>query len=257
MSILISSLRIFAVMGIFLFHTLSLYKLENYNIDFYSILIFCFLSGYLSSNIDKLNRISWLKKRFLSIMVSYWIVIIPALLLNRLFGYKKTLLFGDLVTLLGGNMFLHTKVYVEAWYITFILLLYLFIYFQSFAKMPVLKGICWLFGFLLFTYCFKKSYYFLAFTIGFYFSQFVSPPLKAESGQHFLSELLFKIQGYGYDFFLLHGGILVFFSVVLKLGMIETFAIGMLVTILSSLLLNNVSRSIIKRINPQVQKHLN
>lgn len=249
LSISISSLRIIAVAGIFLFHILALYHYDNRNIDFYSILIFCFLSGYLSSNINKLNRLLWLKKRFFSIMVSYWIVIIPALVLNRFFNYKHTLLLGDIVTLLGGNMFLETKVYVEAWYITFVLLLYIFIFLQSFAKVPVIKLFCWFLAFLLFTAMgFSKSVYFLAFTLGFLLSQIVAPPKKAESGSNVLSILLFKIQRYGYDFFLLHGGILVFLSVVMKLDIVATIVLGLLITILGSLLLNKVSGSLIRRL---------
>ncbi len=118
-SITISVLRIFATSGIFIFHLLGLYDKNNKGIDYLSILIFCLLTGYLSYGI-KSNPYNWLKKRFLSILIPYWIVIVPALIINRIICYKNTSILSDVITLLGGNLFLETKVYVIAWYITFV-----------------------------------------------------------------------------------------------------------------------------------------
>jgi hypothetical protein len=127
-------------------------------------------------------------------------------------------------------------------------LLYFFIYLQSFAEIPLVKGLCWLLAFIIFSYGLMKSYYFLAFTGGFAFSQIIPPPRKVESGHNFLCRSLFRIQGYGYDFFLIHGGILVLLAVILKLSIKETLMIGVLVSILSTLLLHKISGSILKRI---------
>ena len=130
-SISISSLRICATAGIFLFHILGLYGFNQHHIDFYSILVFCFISGYLINKLGK-NAFKWFTKRAFKILIPYWIVIIPALIINRIISYKDTTVIEDFITVLGGNMFLDKKVYVIAWYITFVLLLYGFNYFLSF-----------------------------------------------------------------------------------------------------------------------------
>ncbi len=166
-SIAISVLRISATAGIFIFHLLGLYGKNNQGMDFISLLIFCLLTGYLSSGI-KSGTYEWLKKRFLSILLPYWIVIVPVLIINRIVCYKNTTILLDFITLLGGNMFLKTKVYVIAWYITFVLLLYCFIFFQSFFTNFFLKALAWLAGLLVFSMIFHKGYYFTSFGLGFY-----------------------------------------------------------------------------------------
>lgn len=246
-SIIVSGLRILAVFGIYIFHMLSLYNLDNYRIDVISIIIFCFLSGFLvSKNIN--NPYDWLKKRTLLIILPYWIVIIPALFFNRIVGYKETTILGDFVTFLGGNMFLDKKVYVIAWYITFIMLLYLFIFFQSFFQLLILKFFYWGIGFIIFSVVLNKTFYFIAFAIGFLVSVFFSPPKKIESGEMNLAKILFLIQGYGYDFFLVHGGVLVFLTVILKLSFTHTFIFGIIISALCSLILHSMSLYLFKKL---------
>ena len=75
-SIILSSVRFLATGGIFLFHVLGIANLNNNYLDFISILIFCFLSGFFGTKVN-LHPHKWIIRRFFSIMILYWLVIIP------------------------------------------------------------------------------------------------------------------------------------------------------------------------------------
>jgi len=245
-SSLISSLRILATAGIFLFHILGLYGFNNQKIDFFSIIIFCFLSGYLSCEVGH-KPSQWLMKRSFKILMPYWMVIIPALLINRIVSYKDTTVIEDFITLLGGNMFLDKKVYVIAWYITFVLLLYGFIYFQSFFNGIFLKSIAWIIGLFVFAFAFNKLYYFISFGAGFFLSKIITPPDKSEYKIFFLSRVLYDVQKYCYCFFLIHGGVLIFLFHILKFNFVYSFFIGSLLSMFGAIILRILTTLSIKK----------
>ncbi len=242
-SVIISGLRIFATSGIFIYHLLGLYGKDNKGIDYVSILIFCLLTGYLSYG-EKKNSYTWLKKRFLSILIPYWIVIIPALAINRIICYKNTSILSDFITLLGGNMFLQTKVYVIAWYITFVLLLYFFIFFQSFFNHYFLKVLAWLAGFLVFYLLFDKSHYFISFGLGFFLASFLPPVSKKPAENYRSIKFLFSLQDHCYGFFLIHGGVLIFLYNICKVDFFSSFLFGLGLSFLGSIILNKISKKI-------------
>ncbi len=243
-SITISGLRIFATSGIFIFHLLGLYGKNNNGIDYVSILIFCLLTGYLSYG-KKKDSYNWLKKRFLSILIPYWIVIVPALTINRILCYKNTSILSDFITLLGGNMFLKTKVYVIAWYITFVLLLYCFIFFQSFFSHYFPKTLAWLAGFLVFYLIFDKSHYFISFGLGFFLASFLPPTNKKSAENKGPIKFLFNIQDYCYGFFLIHGGVLIFLYNICKADFFSSFLFGVSLSIIGSIILNRIAKNLI------------
>lgn len=244
---MISSLRICATGGIFIFHILGLYEFNNHRIDFISILVFCFLSGYLSCEVGQ-NPTQWLIQRVYKILLPYWIVIIPVLLINRIISYKDTSIIGDVITILGGNMFLDKKVYVIAWYITFVLLLYIFIYFQSFFKGIVLTTIAWIIGLFVFTAILDKLYYFVSFGIGFFISKLIIPPNKIDYKKFIFSQILYVLQKYCYSFFLIHGGVLLFLFHILKLDFVHSFLIGFLLSIMGTIILSFLTTIFIKKV---------
>lgn len=246
-SILISSLRIVATAGIFLFHILGLYGFNNLKIDFFSIIIFCFISGYLSCEVGH-NPSQWLIKRTFKILAPYWIVIIPALLINRMISYKDTTVIGDFITILGGNMFLDKKVYVIAWYITFVLLLYGFIYFQSFFNGIFLKSIAWIIGLFVFAFAFNKIYYFISFGGGFFLSKIITPPDKSEHKIFFFSRVLYNVQKYCYCFFLIHGGVLIFLFNILKFNFVCSLLIGSSLSMFGAIILRLLTTVSIKKL---------
>ncbi|WP_320041041.1 acyltransferase family protein [uncultured Desulfobacter sp.] len=246
-SLTLSLARIFATFGIYMFHVLSQFGVNNHNIDFISILVFCFLTGFLSSNV-KLDRYQWLKKRVFSIMLPYWLVIIPVLLANRVVCYKETTLFEDLVTFWGGNMFLKNKVYVIAWYITFILLIYLFTYFQSLYKNLYFKIIVWAIGFCIFSLWLNKEYYFLSFAIGFLISTRYPVLPGRKNNKTYLENKLFSIQSHCYCFFLIHGGVLVALCYFLHINIVELFLYGMLLSVFGAITLKKAVKLVQRQI---------
>ena len=236
-SSLLSSLRICATVGIFLFHILGLYGFNNRKIDFFSIIIFCFLSGYLSCEVGH-NPFHWLSKRASKILIPYWIVIIPIVLINRIVSYKDTTVIADFITIFGGNLFLYEKVYVIAWYITFVLLLYGFICFQAFFSRICLKSIVWIIGFCVFAFLLNKSYYFISFGIGFFLSKFIAPPDKSAYKDFYFISVLYHLQSYCYSFFLIHGGVLIFLFNILKFDFVHSLLVGFLLSIVGAIILN-------------------
>ena len=170
--------------------------------------MFCFISGYLAYG-RRPNPLGWIIKRYFSIMVPYWMVLIPVLFANHIEHYKPTSLFSALVTIAGGNMFLSNAVYVIAWYITFILLLYFYGYLETFFRsyriiIPMLIGT------LVFTFWFKQGFYFLSFLVGLRICDWKSKSssIGAPRSSDLLSIVFFHIQKYCYPFFLVHGAVL-------------------------------------------------
>ena len=242
--IIISSLRIFATGSIFIFHILGLYEMKKHHLDFISILIFCFLTGYFSTKVKSVP-LFWLKKRIFSIMIPYWIVIIPALILNRILSYKNTSFLTDAITLLGGNLFLHQSVYVIAWYITFILLLYGFIFLQSFAKTPLTNSFIWIIGFMLFHIAFHKGWYFISLGLGYSFTKIIPPPSKIIANKGKLNRVFFVLQDHCYAFFLIHGGVLLLLSQICKFSLIFSLIWGFILSGVGAITLNKISKKLL------------
>lgn len=179
-------------------------------------------------------------------MIPYWIVIIPALLLNRLISYKDTSFGADVITFLGGNLFLSVKIYVIAWYITFILMLYGFVFFQSLAKSFLIKAFGWIIGFSIFHFVLNEEWYFISFGIGFFFAIILPPPDKTIARKGKLNNMLFVIQNHCYSFFLLHGGVLLFLSKICELDFLESFILGLILSIFGAVALNKIAKSVLK-----------
>ena len=226
-SIILSILRLIATAGIFLFHILGIYNLNNKYIDFISILIFCFLSGFLGAKVD-VQPHKWIVKRFFSIMIPYWLIIIPVVIINRIIHYKNTTIFMDLITIAGGNLFLKNPVYVIAWYITFVLLLYLFLYIKSISRLPEI--FIWPIGYYIIGYFFNKDWYFISFAFGYLLSRNISYPIKSIRFETRIGLILFDIQKHCYSFFLVHGGIILFLYHILKMSMLNSIIWGILLS---------------------------
>lgn len=207
---MLNLLRIAATSGIFVYH---FFTLAGNNIDILfvtAILIFCFLTGYLSHSVYQ-HPLKWLIRRFYSIMVPYWFVIIPALLCNRLISYKETNLTRDLASLLGGSLFVDDRVYVISWYVTFVLFLYLFVFILTWAKNGRQVFLTWTLALLFFGLLLEMLGFFMAFTAGLLFAGIRPPPPKKISRETPLGEKLFFLQDKCYTFFLIHGAVLLFF----------------------------------------------
>ncbi|MCJ7604302.1 MAG: hypothetical protein MUO63_22720 [Desulfobulbaceae bacterium] len=250
LSAFVSFARIGATACIFVYHALGQLGLNNRGIDFISILIFCFLSGYLSYGCE-VQPLKWFYKRIFSIMLPYWFIIIPAVIINRLVLYKDTTIVKDLITVFGGNLFLTNPIYVIGWYITFVLLLYIFLFINAlFKKKIILRLFFWMFGFLYFGMLLGMQYYYIAFAIGFLSSQII-PPSKEEAvaaaQNNYINKLLFTLQSRCYAFFIVHGGVLLFLSYYLRLPGISLFLLGVVVSGIGTEILYMVTKPLIPK----------
>lgn len=198
-----SIMRIAATLSIFVFHFLGLINHYQYQLDIYAIIIFSFLSGYLGK--PGKNRTEWLKKRYIKIMIPYWIVIIPVIIATSISGYKPITFYRVIGAIFGFNMFITNPIYVISWYITFILLLYLYAFIESLYNEFYYIIICMISGLVVFGYFFHESYYFIAFFLGIRFSGFYIEGIGSSSK---ISKKLFVVQKYCYAFFLIHGAVL-------------------------------------------------
>ena len=238
--------RLTAVFGIFLYHYTDLSGIYLYPFDYYSISIFCFLSGFFL-NAAKDARVKWAIKRYLGIMVPYWLVIIPVFIANHIFQYKNDLTFTSyFVTVFFGNMFLSDPLYVIAWYITFVLLLYAYAFVESFLGSN--KKIIFMFaGILLFSMLPQNIGYFILFSTGLRLSEryHVAWPQNKSGLNAKITSVFFTAQRYCYSFFLIHGAVLLFFFRKTDMSPAGIFALSMASSVIMSFILCNISGKLI------------
>lgn len=243
---ILSLLRLAATLGIFIYHFSTFYGPKIKVTFLPSIYTFCFLSGYLAYTVWP-QPFNWLLRRFYSIMIPYWFVIIPILLCNRIISYKATSLSRDLLSLLGGNLFVDNPVYIISWYITLVLILYLFVCIQTLVSNKTQLLFIWLATMLFFEVVLHMLDFFMLFALGFIFSQLQTPPRKKVSQETTMGRVLFFLQDKCYAFFLIHGGIL--FLLVqydyLHNGF-AIFATGFIVSGLSAYILRKMTKSVVR-----------
>lgn len=221
-----SLLRIVATLLIFIFHFYAVSGVEIWWIASYAIMAFCFLTGYLSS-ITLHERVKWLVKRYYAIMIPYWFVIVPVIIINHFVHYKNISAFDIGLTLACGSLFIDERLYSLSWYITFILILYLYVLIESFVDKKLLAKAAGLlfFGFFLHTF-----FYFLAYLIGCY-SKNIKRNAPAINKYRLFA---FSVQRYCYSFFLVHGGVILFFYHKAGLNSYYLFSSSIIVSIVLS-----------------------
>lgn len=235
--------RIIATFGITLFHYLGQIEHEKYCLDFYSILVFCFLSGYLSRG-RHVDRKNWLLRRYFSIMVPYWMVIIPVTAANFIGQYKSISMPSLIITLLGGNLFLKNPLYVVAWYITFVLLLYVYAYLELFfSKYLVIIPMC--LGLLAFVPS-GHAYYFGAFLAGLRLCDLKKREISKVHNAFLrsISVWLFNLQKYCYPFFLIHGAVLLLFFKKTSLSDPIRLVLTLIISSVMSIIVHRISKSV-------------
>lgn len=234
--------RLLATAAIFLFHFQGHYGYNEYHLDFYAILTFCFLSGYLAK-VNKEKRSKWFIKRYFGIMVPYWLVIIPVILINEVIGYKDVSCFECFVAISGGNLFLENPIYVIAWYITFILILYTYAFIESFFR-SYWKMACLAIALLVFMFALREVYYFILFVLGLRLSEWFPGTVSVNPTplMQMISSWMFNCQKYCYSFFLAHGGLMLFFIKVVDIAPTFVFINSLCLSILVSILLYNTGK---------------
>lgn len=251
----LSLARLIATIVIYIFHYMRLLGYSGYRLDFYAILAFCFLSGYFI-RINKADKYKWIIKRYLAIMIPYWLVIFPIVVLNQLFNYKENLSASEyIVTIIGGNMFLDNPIYVIAWYVTFIIILYGYAFIESFCETWSMKIIAMASALLLFIYL-EKWCYFLVFLIGLRMSTLCPIGWPKESDRLWIAiaSTLFVSQKYCYSFFLVHGAVLLFFCHTAFFSQVTIFFVSFVTTLMLSIVLCNISTSIISYVSKKMMR---
>jgi len=215
-------------------------------VGFPSILIFFFLSANLASFGVQEQRLNWLVRRVSSIMIPYWFVIVPVVIINRFVLYKETTVLMDLATVLGLNLFLESPLYAIGWFITLINLLYLAVFLQSLSKSAFVKFVVWALGGICMVYLWDMFSYFLAFTLGYLSSRIIPRPKKNRSAMTIRDRILFVVQDKCYAFFLLHGAVLNFLFVKLDATGFDLIGWSIVLTSVGAILLRQITIPLIK-----------
>jgi hypothetical protein len=248
-----SVLRITATLIIYLFHCHGLYGRGDSRPLFYAFAFFLFLSGYYSM-VRRETAVRWIKRRLRRIYIPYWLVIAGVVVSNWIVHYKpagpKTLFF----LLIGGNLFIEDKLYVIAWFISVIIFLYfcvfLLVYFRSMA-LRFLLAVALVY---IMSHYRIPAYFYIAFAIGWCLHYLLLRsglsravlPLSQGAGRalHFVCGQILTVQNYSYEFFLVHGGVLLLFSKILKAPYGVALYAGIAVTLVNAIILKELTRRI-------------
>jgi hypothetical protein len=238
--------RIAATMAIFLFHYLGLLGLDQHRLSMYALDTFLFLTGYLAQHRNT-SRVRWATKRYFSVMIPYWLIIGPALAANWLSHYKPVTPGALAVTLMGGNLFLANPVYVITWYVTFVLLLYVYLLvdscFNGAWRLVVAAA-----GYVVFSLWLDRAEYFVPFIFGMYIGGLMPPrPVAARSPvERRAARTLFTMQRLCYPFFLTHGGLQLALVRFTAWSPVTLFVVSLSATIVASVLVDRVSEPLLR-----------
>lgn len=242
----ISVLRIIATILIFIFHFQGLYGFQNKNIDLIGISLFCLISGFLAYPINSPTG-TWFKKKYIQTMVPYWLIIIFVIIINYYVGYKHKQIYELVIIFFAGGMFVEKPLYVIAWYITFILSLYGMFALWSSGKNIYMKSFYLILSIAIYILIIKHPYqYALSFISGIILKK-ISLQKKTNSKkiQSNFNKILFLVQNRCYSFFLIHGGVLLFFVKVVPLSPVMCFILSFFLTTILTYCHYEISNSII------------
>lgn len=141
----LSLLRCFAIGLVVFQHCMSLLQrgdvvqFQGVSIGQYGVGVFCALSGFLTFQ-DSHSPQQWLKRRFIKIFPSYWVVMIISFFLTWLSGYKAFDLYQFISQMLGVGFFTHgwDLVNVASWFISLLLLCYSLAFLARLIGRPLL-----------------------------------------------------------------------------------------------------------------------
>lgn len=251
-SFLNSSLRICATIIVFLFHCNGLHAVpENSNLTF-AFSSFLFLSGYYCLN-AQMEPSKWFFRRAIRIYYPYWITCVVVLAANVIFSYKPVTAVNVISLFAGANLFIDEPVYVIGWFVSCIVVFYISVFlFYSFKNL-LIKLIVIITGYSFLSDNGIPDYFFVFFFIGCIASTLVSRcrltlPLPNSLFYSLFSKLsssFLAIQNYSYEFFLIHGAVILMFTKIIEASYIQTLAFGFLVSALLAVLLKKITSKLI------------
>ena len=248
-----SLVRIAAMLWIFIYHYLVMLDIEHYPFfrSIYAVMVFCFLSGYFSITIKSAPH-KWILKRYFRIMIPYWIVMVTMIMANCYVQYKQTTILDTLIILSGGSLFLSDPLYIISWFITLILLLYATVYLYTVIPSPF-KFVFLALAFYLFSLKAYASCYFISFFLGLFFRKNLDKNNRISASKSTFSRKVatsfFKIQGYSYCFFLVHGAVLHLFVKMMMGQPVKIFLLSFVLSGVSSVFLYEADKMIRGRIS--------
>lgn len=229
----IGLLRIVATFLIFLYHLQGLYKAPQYSLDTIALIILLFISGYLiMPGTGKLPD-RWLQRRFFRILIPYWLIMPFVIVANEIYQYKEISIVEYIISYLGGGLFLGNTIYVINWFITFILICYLFAY-LIYNKHILLQVLLSCIFCLVFCFRFKwLIIYAFSFCLGFFYGKYFKNDITAAKSKASINQwdtIIVIIQDYTYYFFLLHAGVLQFFFKIIVFDKFKCFIVSLILT---------------------------
>ncbi|WP_148266951.1 acyltransferase family protein [Pseudodesulfovibrio mercurii] len=248
-----SVLRITATLIIYLFHCHGLYGRGDSRPLFYAFAFFLFLSGYYAM-VRRENAVRWIRRRLRRIYIPYWLVITVVVLSNWAVQYKPVGVKELFFLLIGGNLFIEDKLYVIAWFISVIIFLYCCVFLMAYFRSMALRFLLAVALVYIMSHYRIPVYFYVAFTIGWSLhylllrsglSRAVLPlsPGAARTLQRVYGPLL-TVQNFSYEFFLVHGGVLLLFNKLLKASYGEALYAGIAVTMINAMILKELTRRI-------------
>ena len=248
-----AALRSLATFYIFIFHCNGLYSVPNFGLVNNAFAIFMFISGYYTYlNGKDIN--SWFKRRIKRIFIPYWIVMCAAILSNCIFKYKEVTLFEYVASLLGASFFLENKLYVISWFISIITIFYIqtfLVWKQKNTAMRLVATV--MFIVIAIEINIPPNFIFmyqLGLLINIALSTFFSPEFAIDTSPSkyklftAINGAVQTLQKYSYNFFLLHGGVLIFFSKLIHAPYATTLLLALPITAILSIILHKTTDTI-------------
>lgn len=249
----ISFLRVGATLLIFIYHLQGVYEGPQYALDTVALVAFMFISGCLINGGSANLSIQWLVRRFLRILVPYWLIMPFVIAANEIYNYKKVLVGEYVISFLVGGFFLKNSIYAISWFITFILMCYLFAY-VIFDKKKYIQIIASVLFCAAFFFHFKWVVIFAVFFVAGFFCRKITIKNKKKNMPNvgISYKILHAMQINTYYFFLLHAGVIQFSHKILALKKLECFIVSLILTSIlcvpckaaSNLLINKITEKL-------------
>lgn len=252
-SLVNSVMRILATMIIYKFHCEMQYDTSSKHHLFIAFSFFLFISGYYSTIVNK-SPVVWIVDRLKRIYIPYWVVIAGVVVVNLFADYKEVGYKELFFLLIGGNLFVEHKLYVIAWFVSAIVIMYLCVFVMNYFRYISVRIVI-----LVSLVCLLMSYgmpidFFIFFGLG-----YAIHSILIQSGLEFkyifVNDNVYKfyntvaipirfIQDFSYEFFLVHGGVVLFFTKIIHTQYYVALYGGLVATIVGAIALKKIASKI-------------
>lgn len=248
-----SVLRVVATLIIFVFHCNGLYGHANGRMLLVSFALFMFLSGFYCF-IGNRSSFEWIVRRLKRIYVPYWAVAALVIVSNEVFRYKSVSLVDLLVFVAGGNFFLRTNLYVIAWFVSVMILLYICMFIVSLQNKNSTKLIVTLLLSAALLSIGLPLYFLVFFFVGYSLHYLLKRAgiLSVRLGcgsvncrrLQYVHAKLRWVDGISYEFYLLHGAVLLCFYKIVHVSYASCLLVSFVLTVMGAVALAKFSNRV-------------